>query len=69
MSDATTIVLAVISTVGGIVSAWMAGRSRDHASTAAGAARYVARSLHPPPDGEGESLSGDDVLWKGKEQK
>lgn len=55
MSDTTTIVLAVISTVGGIVSTWMANRSKTHATTAStaqsqaqSAALYVAHSLRPP---------------------
>jgi hypothetical protein len=52
VSDVTHIALALISTVGGIVSAWMARRSGAHATTSRAAATYIAKSLHPPSDSE-----------------
>jgi hypothetical protein len=66
MSDVTTVILALISTAGGVFSAWMSGKARVHASTAAGAARYVAQSLKPPPqdivDDEGRIVGRYDML-------
>lgn len=67
MSDTTTIVLAAISTLGGIVSSWMASRSSKHASTAAGAASYVAKSLRPPSVEGCPGLDGRCVLELGHE--
>jgi hypothetical protein len=56
VSDSTEIALALISTVGGIVSAWMSGRARQHASSAKKSADVaVEASLRPGKNGHGTS--------------